>query len=201
MASASPDTAGSSDPAPTAGKSDLDGQRFRNHGGWLNALGTALLVAMPVCAILFTLEWYRLAFDTLWQQQFVAVFLGLVLAATFIYAPSTRSSIERVPWYDLGLAAVSFAICLYLGIYYPDLIEDAYSPSKAILGVVVVLLVFEATRRLVGWTIIITCVVFIVYAHYAAFAPGSTCSASSTWTPRRCWAPHWSLPPAWSSPL
>ena len=45
----------------------------------------------------------------------------------------------------------------YLAVTYPDLILDAHSPLKAGLGMVIVAIVFEATRRLVGWTIVITC--------------------------------------------
>jgi TRAP transporter 4TM/12TM fusion protein len=148
----------------------------------LGAVGTALLASMPVCAIVFVLEWYRVVLETLWQQQFVAAFLGIMLAAAFIYAPATSAAHDRVPWYDLVLAAVALAVCGYLAVTYPDLILDAHSPLKAGLGMVIVAIVFEATRRLVGWTIVITCALFILYAHYAYLLPGALRGSGASWT-------------------
>ena len=159
----------------------MGGQQFRSPSGWLGLAGTALLVAMPAFAVLFALEWYRVLFDTLWQQQFVAAFLGCMLAAAFIYAPGTSGAFDRVPWYDVALSAVSLAICCYLAVTYPDLILDAHSPVKAGLGLALVLIVFEATRRLVGWTIVITCALFILYAHYAYLVPGPLRGSGVSW--------------------
>lgn len=155
---------------------------FRPLRGVDATIGAGLLIFLPVLAVIDTLQLYTYFIDPLWREQFTSIYAGLILAATFIYSPARRGAVGRVPWYDYFAAAISIGVAFYLAIYYPELILYAHSSSKAVLGLVTTLLVMEGCRRLVGWPIIIICVVFILYARFSGSMPGWFYGTGMSWT-------------------
>jgi TRAP transporter 4TM/12TM fusion protein len=78
-------------------------------------------------------------------------------------APST------IPWVDLGLAALSLACLTYFFVYY-DYITTRFptahplSPLDMTVGVVLIALVLEATRRTLGAALPILALLFMLYS-------------------------------------
>lgn len=58
---------------------------------------------------------------------------------------------RTVPWHDWMLAIMALALGLYHWVFEADLIQRAGQPNTAdiVVGSVVILLVFEAARRIV----------------------------------------------------
>jgi TRAP transporter 4TM/12TM fusion protein len=80
---------------------------------------------------------------------------------------------RTVPWHDWMLAIMAFALGLYHWVFEADLIQRAGQPNTAdiVVGSVVILLVFEAARRIMGWSLPLMCAVFIPYALFGRSLP------------------------------
>ncbi|AEM22881.1 TRAP transporter, 4TM/12TM fusion protein [Brachyspira intermedia PWS/A] len=81
---------------------------------------------------------------------------------------------DKLPWYDVILAVIGAASWAYISFNFEALIRRAgiYTTTDIIIGIIGILLVFEACRRIVGLPILIISIVFIIYALFGAYAPG-----------------------------
>lgn len=105
-----------------------------------------------------------------------SVHLAFVLTLVFLLKPARKDKEETtVPWYDIVLALISCAGCVYLITIYDIII---YSPLQWVsqidkfFAVALVLLVLEASRRSVGWTFPILGLGFLAYAYWGRHFPG-----------------------------
>jgi TRAP transporter 4TM/12TM fusion protein len=144
-----------------------------------------LLAAAPVIGILYILNVHiYLGFPGFWKQQYVGLFMAVVLASVFLSTPPTKdASRTKVPWYDFVFILLSFASGGYVLIFFPrELLAGLItSPEKAILGAILVLLALESARRLLGWVFVILTSAFILYAAYANLLPGFFGGKGSPW--------------------
>jgi TRAP transporter 4TM/12TM fusion protein len=103
-----------------------------------------------------------------------SVHVGFLLLLTFLLFDWRRGRLRRqVPWYDWVIGALAFALGLYHWVFEADIILRAGDPSTAdlVVGTLVVALVFEAARRLMGWSLPIMCIVFVPYAIFGRELP------------------------------
>ena len=98
----------------------------------------------------------------------------LLFATTLIFLLFTRRGAGGAPGpTDYALLIAAAVPVLYLFWNYDYVVNRIYyiddlSPADMALGVVLTLLVLEATRRVIGWALPITAVVFLVYALFIA---------------------------------
>ncbi|HEY6027331.1 MAG TPA: TRAP transporter fused permease subunit [Pseudolabrys sp.] len=121
----------------------------------------------------------------IFNEQFLAVMLAFALAACFINVRATRSiNKTRVPWYDWILTALSLVACGYVVVNYGLIVHDAstINPERVAFAVLSLVLVSEATRRMIGWTLILVAVFFILYARFGDLMPGDFAVPASTWS-------------------
>jgi TRAP transporter 4TM/12TM fusion protein len=100
-----------------------------------------------------------------------SVGLGLVLTMVFVTypaAPKKETSREILPWYDLVLIVVSLlgtGYVAFFGEIWKDSILSGYSTLTEVLFCFSLgLLIIEATRRTIGWTLAMTTLAFLLYA-------------------------------------
>jgi len=110
---------------------------------------------------------------------FRSVHLCLILAACFLYYPLGRKN-----WYDpirkplmlidLVLVVLSIITEIYYLVDTDSFIMRLPSPNSfdQLAGIIVILLVLEATRRVIGWPMIIIAVFFTTHALFANKFPG-----------------------------
>lgn len=129
---------------------------------------------LSVCLVIFQL--YTTGITPLSDMIQRGIHLSFVLALVFILKPARKGETQsRVPWYDVVLALISTASCIYLISIYNTVI---YSPLQWIgfidkfFSVALVILVLEASRRSVGWTFPVLGVFFLVYAYFGNYFPG-----------------------------
>lgn len=106
--------------------------------------------------------------------QQLAIFLSFALTLTFLLYPlSPHSFSRRVLAFDLLLASLSGWVGLYISAEYWDLIFRMGAPTRADIwiSILVVLLVLEATRRTLGWPLVIIDVLFLLYTFFGHFLP------------------------------
>jgi TRAP transporter 4TM/12TM fusion protein len=137
---------------------------------------------IDVLALLLTLGGIGWALDAynrlglaLYDQQYLAGMLAIVLALAYLKFPVTGSKKDRLPWYDVVAAVVGFAATIYLAIYYPRIVDLIYlrQTDSVIVSVIIIVLIIEALRRATGLVLPILVIVFIIYALLANYFPGS----------------------------
>lgn len=152
--------------------------------GWQGVIAKLLLILIPVIGIFFILDLPGKAGLLVWKEQYIGVFLSLVLASVFItISPTKQGNRKVVPWYDLALAFVSVTPGIYIALFYPrvSLTLPQIVPERVFLGVILILLSLEATRRLFGWVLVILASVFIFYGGYTNLFPGFLAGKSVSW--------------------
>ena len=149
--------------------------RSRELRGPLAGAANSALVAIPVAGIFFLLDVPQEIGWLAFNEQYMALFLGLALFATFLLIPTT-SGAERnhVPWYDAIAAVVGLAVGLYVFFEYPAMVDTLgeITQQRVVLGCITILLLAEATRRLVGWPLVIIASTFVFYGLFAYIFPG-----------------------------
>jgi TRAP transporter 4TM/12TM fusion protein len=144
------------------------------HGPLAWAANSALL-AIPVVGVFFLLDVPQMIGWLAFNEQYMGLFLALALFATFLLIP-VRSGAKRdpVPWYDVIAAGAGLVVGLYVFFEYPRLVNTLgeITQEGVLLGWITILLLAEATRRLVGWPLVIIAAAFIFYALFAYLFPG-----------------------------
>jgi len=130
---------------------------------------------IPVIGILYVLGLHQTLGIQLFAEQYIGLFIALVLFAIFMCVPATkRSPKNRVPWYDWILAVLGLIVGLYLLIFYPDIIYSmAYvTTDRFILCIIAILLILEAVRRTLDAVMLIIVSIFLAYGLFASYLPG-----------------------------
>jgi len=145
---------------------------LRGFGRWVEFV---ILVALPVTGILFILDVPGRFGFVFFTEQYVASFLSLYLAGTFLGLTSRgKMRKERIPWYDWALTLLAFPAGMYITFNYPVLVKHLgriTSPYQLVFGALAIVLILEALRRLVGRSLVIIICAFILYARYAVHFP------------------------------
>ena len=124
---------------------------------------TVLAVAMSLYHI------YTAAFGPPDAVIFRGIHLMFAMALVFLLYPSLARGGWRVRALDLALLALACGAVLHIFINYETFTSriiyiDDLTFADQFWTVVAVLLVLEATRRVIGWALPITAILFIVYA-------------------------------------
>ena len=118
------------------------------------------------------------------REQYLGLFLALALGAVFLGVKSHGDEhANRVPWYDWPLCLGGLTVGGYVVVLYPTIAYrlGVLTPDKVWFGALAILLVLEATRRLVGWVMVALGAAFILYAKFAYLMPGPLAAKGSTW--------------------
>jgi TRAP transporter 4TM/12TM fusion protein len=120
----------------------------------------------------------------LFSEQFAAGCFGIGLALTYLrfrafHRPlaeaGTYGSATAVPWYDWLLAGASLALLGYVALNFPHLtaISGTVNAETMILSGGITLLTLEATRRTIGWSLVIILLVLGGYVLVGHLVPGN----------------------------
>ncbi|NLG78691.1 MAG: TRAP transporter permease [Firmicutes bacterium] len=135
----------------------------------------AYSVVISVIAIAFSLfQLYTAAFGVLPAQIQRAVHLGFGVLLAYLLYPASRRGIRKLAWYDVVLAVVGAFVMSYLVWNFKALLvrAGAYTTVDIIIGTIGILLVLEATRRVVGIPILVVVCCFLAYAYFGRYVPG-----------------------------
>src|SRR3990172_13224330 len=158
--------------------------RFRSLRGSLGLWEKILLGAIPVVGAFFVWDVPFYLGLALLREQYLGLFLALVLGAVFLSVPpSSRADRHRVPWYDLLFSCLGLVVGLYAALFFPEIMRRMGDPDalRLVLGVFAILLILEALRRTVGWILVGVGVFFLLYARFAHFVPGAFGGTGVPW--------------------
>ena len=141
---------------------------------------TALLLSAVVSFFFALYQAFNLGnvfgFVIIDNQYFYAVLTVLLPLAFFVFPASPNSPLDHVPWYDVLLVLLSLGICAALTYYANDIVdlgwEYAAPDHMQYLGIVLWLLVLEATRRGGGNIVAVIIATVSVYPLFAGSLPG-----------------------------
>jgi TRAP transporter 4TM/12TM fusion protein len=149
--------------------------KWRRLSGWPKILQNFLLASITLLSAAWSLEIQHFTGIAIFKEQFLALIFGLAMAAVFIGLKPVRSiSHDRIPFYDWILVLISLVCGLFVFFAYRGIVETIgeLTPARVILGFLSIIIVFEATRRATGWTLVIMGAVFIGYSALSHLAPG-----------------------------
>ena len=178
---------------PLTGKSNSDdvvGEYRREvvdgeHGlkGDKTGLSSKVIFVVALAWALFqmsTASWLLL--DSLFVKAF---HLAFALALVFLNLPTIRGGLfdrwdlrillamKRVTWFDWMLAVLGMAAALYIWADYAGISERPGQPigRDIIMGVMLIFLMLEATRRVLGPALPVICCAFIAYVALGPYLP------------------------------
>jgi len=136
--------------------------------------------------ILFSVAGIFVAVYQLYHFSFLGVMVGdayyylliaLFLPLLFLIAPLKKGLVhQKVPWYDLLFAVLSFIGPVYLFLNAYKIVQDGWEivpPIQTyVLGLILMIMVLEAARRAGGLSFAMICLFFTTYALYAQHMPG-----------------------------
>lgn len=151
-------------------------EKYRELTGLSLKVWKSALIFISVLGILYILGVYQYFGLQIYKAQYVGLFFALIFFVIFLGVPSRKDRVETtVPWYDWILALVSLVVGLYLFILYPRIVYEFYyvTPDRVAIGILAVLLILEALRRLTGWILVAVVLIFISYAYIAPYLFGT----------------------------
>jgi TRAP transporter 4TM/12TM fusion protein len=142
----------------------------RRLGGWSLRLVTALALAFSTYQLVVA------AFHPLSSLVTRSLHVGFLLALTFLIYPAFKSAdkLSRITPADWLLAVGAFVLGTYHWVFEAELIQRSGDPSNAdlVVGALLVALVFEAARRILGLALPIVCGIFLLYGLFGQYLPG-----------------------------
>jgi TRAP transporter 4TM/12TM fusion protein len=153
----------------------LETPRFTIPAGWERRVVRVIAVAFA----LFQL--YAAAFGGIEQYQLRATHLAFALALVALMYPARmpKSTVPapRIPLYEWLFAALAVWCCAHVLLDYDRLMNriafaDPLSNADMIAAVGLVLVVAEACRRVLGWTLVLVAGVFVAYTLFGQWIPG-----------------------------
>jgi TRAP transporter 4TM/12TM fusion protein len=144
----------------------------------LGPVSRRFIAITAILALLFSLS-YVFSFNPFGGVQVDFFYLYLLLAfflpLLFIWSPARAADRNRLPWYDILAAVLSFLIPGYFAIKAEDILFGwaAIGPKHAtIMGCIYFVLLIEAARRAAGWIFAIVIAFFSLYPIWSHYMPG-----------------------------
>jgi TRAP transporter 4TM/12TM fusion protein len=99
-------------------------------------------------------------------QVLRGIHVMFVLFLTFLVFPSMKGLKNRITWIDVLLSLLGIAVIAYMLFDFEDFIYRSVVPTfwDQFFGIILILLVLEATRRTSGWIMPAVVIAFLVYA-------------------------------------
>ena len=153
----------------------LDHGEPADHGAQRHLSGKAALAIAAIALAFSVFQLIVAAFSPLSSIVTRSLHVGfLMLMAFLLYPARSAAPRDRLPWYDMLIAAAAFVAGTYHWFFEADLVQRAGDPTTAdmIVGIGVVLLLFEAARRVLGIALPIVCAIFLAYGLFGQYLPG-----------------------------
>lgn len=132
------------------------------------------MIVFIMCIGLSIFHLYTAATGPLVTLMHRAVHTTAVMALVFILYPfSKKSSKKKASILDWVFGVLSLGLGLYIVMNYKDLVLRAGMPNDTdmVFGIMAILLVLEAGRRITGNEIAILAVLFLIYAYVGPYLP------------------------------
>ena len=135
-----------------------------------NHIWTFIITAIAVANSIFAIY---VAVGTMTTQILRGIHVAVVLTLIFLHFPASKRYKTNVSIIDIVLIGLSLACIGYMLVDFEEFIYRAVTPDvlDQVFGVMLILLILEATRRTTGLIMPVTVVIFLVYAYIGPHLP------------------------------
>ncbi len=110
-----------------------------------------------------------------------AIHLGFALTLAFLIFPTIRGG--KIKFFDILISIVGCFCCLYIYLFYDQLVdrggillniqvtESLNFPIELVIGIFGILILLEATRRVIGIPLVIIAICFLLFSYFGQYAP------------------------------
>jgi len=109
-----------------------------------------------------------------------AIHLGFALLLAFLIFPFSRS--KKISIIDITISIIGAFCCLYIYFFYDQLVDrggillkinlgNYIIPIELIIGTIGILILLEATRRVIGIPLVIIALCFLLFSYFGKYAP------------------------------
>jgi TRAP transporter 4TM/12TM fusion protein len=153
----------------------VEEEEFQEHGVRRTLSGAPLKILLGLALLFSVYQLVVAAFHPLSSLVIRSLHVGFLLAMTFLLYPRIKGGKHStVPWYDWLFSLLGFALGAYQWIFEADLIQRSGDPSALDLaaGIAMLVLLFEAARRLLGYELPLMCAACLAYGLWGHYLPG-----------------------------
>lgn len=173
----SPAVSGEEEARPARRRSLLRFIGVAGEGNRVHPRGVLGYVVTVMAVAITAYELWLGAVGTHAPLQYSMIFMTVMLPVTFLVTTASRR-LENINVLDIALAVVGFGCGVYLLVNierYLNWIQGLTLPTTAemVVGVTLVLLVIEASRRTVGWGLTSVVLVLMAYTFFGQFLSGT----------------------------
>lgn len=139
----------------------------------LTGITARVISAIAICFTLFQL--YTAIFGVLDAMIQRSIHVSFGFALIFLLYPTRKKwPRNKIHPIDVLFAVVGAAVPMYIVVSYQELVLRAgtVTTNDYIIGILGVLLVLEAARRIVGWPMVTVAILFLAYAIFGRYIPG-----------------------------
>ena len=155
--------------------------------GYWALLAGLLSALLPVSTIIYALQLLPKIGIVIYKEQFLMWFLTLSLVLTFLIIPPVKNKtsstdatnvpgqvLGKVPWYDIILALIALAAGSYVTFWYHQILPEIglLTTDKILASAAGILLLLEATRRHLGWTMVSLGLIALAYSYFGSYLGG-----------------------------
>ncbi|NCB30337.1 MAG: TRAP transporter permease, partial [Clostridia bacterium] len=151
-------------------------EKFDRESAYRNRLSGAPAFFIALVLIVFSLFQIYTSIWTIPPQILRAVHLAFALFLVYLLYPAKHGlSKDKIAWYDMLLAALALGAVLYIPFNYEYIVKNVgnFGPMQIVVGLAGMFLLMEACRRVVGIPILIIVLLFLAYAVFGKYIPGS----------------------------
>lgn len=131
-------------------------------------------IAFWIAFVFSLFQLFVAAYGTLPSQILRALHVGflVLLGCVLISNLVMKTKLGKIWYWIVGLAG--FATGIYNWIFYTDIIQRTgyLTTADLVTGTVLIVVVFIASRQLMGWPLAIIASLFLAYAAFGEYAPG-----------------------------
>ncbi|MEA2021532.1 MAG: TRAP transporter permease [Candidatus Caldatribacteriota bacterium] len=138
-----------------------------------------LAILISIIAVSFSVfQFYTGGFGLLLALKQRAIHLAFTIILIFLVYPRSGKEFEKdkskIPFYDIILAIIGAGTCLYLVVFYKEMVIRSGLPTTLdlIMGALAIIFVLEGTRRVIGNALPIVVSCFILYSYFGQIMPG-----------------------------
>jgi len=161
--------------------------KYRQHRGVMAIVVSAIAITFSVYHVLYIPGLIAKARIFIDIPLHMAIHLGIIVLLVYLLVPiRERASHQKLPWYDVVLGLLGVGWNLYIVINYDALYARSLTGYLELYEVIGswlnMLVVLEATRRVMGWIIPAIAAFFILYTLTANYFPGFLNAQALDWT-------------------
>ncbi len=152
----------------------------------LTGLHLKVVAAIAIIWSLFQL-WYASPFPFMFNIGMFkglparAIHLGFALTLAFLIYPTFKG--KKISIIDIIISFIGALCCLYIYFFYDQLVdrggvllnisldENFNLPVELIIGSLGILILLEATRRVIGLPLVIIAICFLLFSYFGRYAP------------------------------